>query len=729
MIALRRGALARGVPHGVRRRARPALLTLFGLAALQSCGVADRPTGPARLAVQPANAVANPGFESGAAGWLRVGASGRTLVGTKTHSGAYALQTVANNIYERAVFQDVAVAAGATYDAAAWVSTSGLDAAGATVLIQWLAAAGLPEVNMPAGTLLGAVTLGPLAGTQPWTRLARTVAAPNGTVVARVKLVVAAEPDNGGTAWFDDVELAAAVADATPPSVAIGAPAAHATVSGLVALAATASDDVGVAGVRFEVDGVRVGAEDTTAPYSVTWDASAAIGSRVITAIARDAAGNSAVSTPVPVTVAAPATRPNVVVVLTDDQRADHMGYLPLTTALLAGEAVRFEQAFATTPLCCPSRASLLTGLYAHNHGVMKNAAPNGGATSFRPASTIATWLQGAGYRTALVGKYLNEYELLAPAVPPGWSEFHALVLPNPMDYYGYSVNHNGAVVSYGSTAQDYSTTVLANRALQVIASTPAGQPLFLYFAPFAPHAPSRPEPSDVGRFAGLPPHRPPSYDEPDASDKPARFANAPRFTAAQMAASDALHQRMVESLQAVDRAVASIVGALQQSGRWSSTLFIFTSDNGLAWGEHRLLDTKPCLYEECARVPLWVRAPGIAARRDSTLVGLIDLGPTIAEWAGVAPATPVNGLSLVPLLRLPGLPLRSELLLEVPLTEGRPFGVRTARHVYVEYASGERELYDLVTDPFQLTNIVNVPANAALVAQLSAKLAALKGG
>ncbi|MDZ4864510.1 MAG: sulfatase-like hydrolase/transferase [Gemmatimonadota bacterium] len=519
----------------------------------------------------------------------------------------------------------------------------------------------------------------------------------------------------------------------TPPPppglvVTISAPTSGAILNDSLTLTASASAPTGIAGVQFKLDGANLGVEVSTPPYALRIDSyTFADGPHTVSARARDSVGQTALSPAVAVTIQNP--RPNdIVLILSDDQRYDLMGYMPLTDAALTAETVRFDQAVVTTSLCCPSRSSILTGRYAHNHGVLTNALPNGGASKFDPSSTIATWLTQAGYRTALLGKYLNDYQRISPAVPPGWAEFEAFV---PPEFYNYSLNVNGTLTAYGAAPADYSTDVLTAKAEQFIGSTNPRQGLFLYLTPYAPHAPATPAPGDVGAFNGVAPWRPSSFDEADVSDKPAWIQALPRLTQARVAAGDSLRQRQLESLLAVDRMVSRVVAALKQSGRWPHTLFVFSSDNGYSWGEHRWLDAKSCPYQECIRVPLWIRAPGLSARHDTSLAANIDLAPTFAAWTGISAPANVNGVSLLPLLIDPATPWRSAILVEhlgTP-TPGHidSQGVRTSRYLYNEYVNGDRELYDLQLDPFELTNVVNDPAYAATVATLQATLATLK--
>jgi N-acetylglucosamine-6-sulfatase len=183
---------------------------------------------------------------------------------------------------------------------------------------------------------------------------------------------------------------------------------------------------------------------------------------------------------------------PSIVLIVTDDQRADTLDVMPTVQSELADNGVTFTEAFVTNPLCCPSRASILTGQYSHSNGVFGNDPPNGGFAGFDDSATLATWLQAAGYRTALVGKYLNGYE--GTYVPPGWGEWHAL--SGGQSYYDYELNENGVLGEYGSEPADYSTDVLSAKAAAFVRETSG--PLFLFFAPLAPHF-------DANRFAAEP--------------------------------------------------------------------------------------------------------------------------------------------------------------------------------------------------------------------------------
>lgn len=430
------------------------------------------------------------------------------------------------------------------------------------------------------------------------------------------------------------------------------------------------------------------------------------------------------------------ATRFDVVLILTDDQRWDTVQYMPNVQTLLANRGITFTNAFVTSPLCCPSRATILSGLYAHKHGVLDNDPPDGGAVAFRDFETIAVWLARVGYRTAFFGKYLNSYTDLGPYIPPGWSEWAAQGRGG--SYYSYEVvNTGGVVTTHGTAPTDYSTTVFTNKAVSFIESTPSGTSLFLLFAPNAPHLPATPEPEDVGKFSGMAPWRPPSYNEVNVSDKPSWVRALPLLTESLQGDADVRHRRQVESLQAVDRGVSQIVDALSRTNRLSRTVIVFTSDNGFSWGEHRWMDNKQCPYEECIRVPLIVRDPGAFAipHRDSSIVLNLDLAPSILQWAGeTRPPYVLPGSSLFGLLRTPHAQWRRHTLLEMlgvrdPPAPGWPkyYGVRSERYVYIEHLNGEREFYDLALDPYQLQNAFTSPSYAATIAELRLILGILK--
>lgn len=439
--------------------------------------------------------------------------------------------------------------------------------------------------------------------------------------------------------------------------------------------------------------------------------------------------------------------QPDILLILTDDQRWDTIGGLcapvacmPTVKNQIQAKGVRFSNAFATTPLCCPSRASLLTGLYAHNHQVWTNDYPRGGARKFYDlgleAKTLAVWLHGAGYRTALVGKWLNDYAALLESipfhVPKGWSQWFAFVAP-PKSYYNFQVidageDRTAQILSFSSG--EYATDVLTQRAVEIVDSTLPDQPLFLYLVPNAPHGGAVPAPQDATKFATLKIPHSPAWNEADVNDKPLWVARLPRFTDADGTRMDNFARRQLETLQAVDRMVKAVLDAFAANGR-SNLVVVFTSDNGLMWGEHRILKEKDCVYEECIRIPLIIRVPGIASRVESKIVALMDLAPTLAIIGGAVPPT-TNARDLGPLLRDPATLWRDDLLIEnigkEPKYADKEFSaVRTAAHIYVEYKNGDVELYDLRKDPLQLNNVVYLSTYYQVRVDLKTRLDQLK--
>jgi len=438
---------------------------------------------------------------------------------------------------------------------------------------------------------------------------------------------------------------------------------------------------------------------------------------------------------PAPAAVASP----NVVVIETDDQTVADLAAMPQTRALIGDAGVTFTRSFVSLSECCPSRATFLTGQYAHNHGVLSNELPFGGFTRLRGAETLPVWLERAGYATGLVGKYLNGYGRGDRyLVPPGWTDFEGLLGPFTYRFYGFTMNVNGALET---TQLDYQTDAITERAVNFVQRS-AGQPFFLWTTYVAPHAGGPTEledpvaykstvaaPRHFGAFAGAPLPRPPSFNEVDVSDKPPLIRNRPRLAPRQIAALTETRRQRLASLLAVDEGVARIVETLRETGALANTMVIFTSDNGFMAGEHRVPSGKMLAYEPSIRVPLLVRVPGIPAgsRRDD-LVWNGDLAPTILALAGAHPAFPLDGRSLF----APPDPRRA-ILLEgpaAPRTLGLPrfSGLRTPRYKYIEHLRGARELYDLRRDPYELANLARLPRMAGVKAQLGRRLARLQG-
>jgi N-acetylglucosamine-6-sulfatase len=398
---------------------------------------------------------------------------------------------------------------------------------------------------------------------------------------------------------------------------------------------------------------------------------------------------------------------------------------------------VTFRNSFVNYSLCCPSRATFLTGQYAHNHDVWGNAPPNGGFDRFEALhadNNLAVWLQNAGYHTVMIGKYLNRYSN-NPPVPPGWSEWHAAA-PNDQGVYNYTLNNDGTLVHYGQAPADFKQDVLTGKAVDFVdGRAPKAQPFFLWLTYTAPHigAPdpnpnppddcggaAKPAPRHAHAFDSEPLPKPPNFNEADVSDKPAAIRNLPLLSSSQITDIQRRYRCELESLLSVDEGVKKVVDALRTTGELSKTLVVFTSDNGYFHGEHRIPQDKMRIYDESIRVPLEMRGPGIPSGVNvSDLTINADLAPTIVDATGANPGLVMDGRSLIPVAQNPGIEAGRELLIEQPSLKA----IRTGRYMYAEYSSGEKELYDLLKDPFELQSRHNAPAYASAKAQLADRL------
>jgi N-acetylglucosamine-6-sulfatase len=433
------------------------------------------------------------------------------------------------------------------------------------------------------------------------------------------------------------------------------------------------------------------------------------------------------------------AVRSNVVVLMTDDQTVESMRVMPNVKRLIADQGVTFDNSFVSYSLCCPSRSTFLTGQYAHNHGVWGNAPPNGGYYKLDSTNTLAVWLQRAGYQTIHLGKYLNQYGTKNPReIPPGWGQWYGTPDPSTYRYLNYQINENGNLVQFGNTAADYKTDVESRLAVDLISRQAADpRPFFMWVAFLAPHsgaprdaddpsgiATPSPAPRDKDRFANEPLPMPPSFNEADVSDKPAAIRNRPLIGPARINAIRENYQQRLESLLAVDDAVAQIVNELTRIGKLDNTYIIFTSDNGFMHGEHRLQTGKVVLYEPSIRVPLLIRGPGIpTGQRRSQFVANTDLAPTIVQATGAQPGRVMDGRSLIPFAKDKLLQSGRDILLETPTYAG----VRSPNWLYAEYVTGEKELYNLARDRDELNSLQTNPAYDAMEKNLAARLARLR--
>lgn len=422
---------------------------------------------------------------------------------------------------------------------------------------------------------------------------------------------------------------------------------------------------------------------------------------------------------------ASEAGRPNVLIILTDDQRVGTMDAMPATLRRFAHQGTTFPHAFATTPLCCPSRSSIFTGRYAHNHAVQSNArhAPD----SLDQETTVQRYLQDAGYRTALFGKYLNLWPVVDD--PPHFDRW-AIISPSHHSngYYGGTWNVEGTV----HTIDRYSTDFIADEGVRFITGQEASddQPWFLELAVYAPHLRAVPEPeyadAPVPRF-----HASPALRESDRSDKPPYVR---RSTPAEIGGIRATRRKELRTLMSVDDLATRIFRTLGATDELDQTLAFFLSDNGFLWGEHGLR-AKTHAYEPSIRIPFYMRWPGSvqAGSVDERFVANIDIAPTILAAVGVPqdPATPMDGRSL-----LDPAWTRDRILTEfwrLQRVETPSWvSLRTRTYHYIQYYRTDgsvafREYYDLTQDPWELTNLLrdgdpgNDPALAPLEAQLAA--------
>ncbi len=510
--------------------------------------------------------------------------------------------------------------------------------------------------------------------------------------------------------------------------------------------------------------------------------------------------------------------KPSFVVIQTDDSTLEELYdgvkmangteefAMPNTLSLLGEKGETFSRYYTPYSLCAPSRVSLLTGRYAHNDHVQGNVPPNGGWTGFQSrqaySHNLATWLQGAGYRTIHVGKILNGYgdAPYSPGteVPPGWSSWHSVLNSDTDHYfYGYTMNNNGVIEGpYGNSGSwetreygeiddagcpyaplngkpcYYETDHFNQLATEELAATSPEQPFYMQVDYTAPHGdfrrPAGPQPAtrDIGRFAGapLPDDRAEGFNEGNVNDKPRFIREAPYLNAQEIHTYRVYYQNCLNALVSVDEGVKQIVDELGALHRLRNTYVLFTSDNGFFFGQHRLVGGKFLAYEPSTHLPFLIRGPGIKPGSVSgQLASTVDIAPTILELAGVSPDKSVDGISLVPFLKEPSLRTRTPVLFESfvqtndveqdgnasPAEEsaqGRArgklglkgatatasrasspprspaahasevappknyYGIRLGPYKYIEWPDGEKELYDINKDPYELNNVVRDP-------------------
>jgi arylsulfatase A-like enzyme len=423
---------------------------------------------------------------------------------------------------------------------------------------------------------------------------------------------------------------------------------------------------------------------------------------------------------------------PNFVFVMADDLNERDMEALGGIRNVMGSNGTTFESAYVTYSLCCPSRASFLRGQYAKNHGVigLDNANPPSGEKKFRSLgrdqSTVATWLDGAGYQTKYIGKYMNGYGVRDDLyVPPGWDEWFVL---RGDAATSSQVSDDGQAV----TIEGHSTDVFANEASDFIRrSSVNSAPFFVVVGTKAPHGP--PEVADryQGSFADTPLPKPPNFNEQDVSDKPAWVQSYPMAGQTGVNNMQEEYRARLRSMLSVEDLLGQTISTLQDTGELENTYIFFTSDNGLHLGNHRLIQKKTP-YEETISVPLLVRGPGVPAGAvRNQLVLNNDFAPTMADLAGASIPSFVDGRSFAPLLTgSPPPSWRQAFLEEGWGVEGGTLvrtpthkGVHTQDHMFIEYDTKERELYDLDFDPYQLQSKPRTGSNVPLYSALETRL------
>jgi len=415
--------------------------------------------------------------------------------------------------------------------------------------------------------------------------------------------------------------------------------------------------------------------------------------------------------------------KPNIVFILTDDLATNLLAYMPNVQAMQR-EGTTFTNYFVTDSLCCPSRSSIFTGKFPHNTGVFTNQPPEGGYEIFNSqgneSHTFAVALQHNGYKTAMLGKYLNGYLPRRHGVPPGWNEWDVAGAGYPE--FNYALNQNGRIFRYGNSPDDYLTDVVA-RVGEAFMHKSAGHPYFIEIATFAPHAPYIPAPRDADKFPDLTAPRTPAYAaRPDANAPPWLKAILPLRPGEMLNINKAFRMR-AQSVVAVDKMIAEIRALLAAAGE-DNTYIFFSSDNGYHMGEYSLRPGKMTPFDTDIRVPLVVVGPGVAKGQVvDAITENVDLGPTFAELGEVSERLSPDGRSLLPLLRGDHSSAWRDLALiehhhpmanasdpDAPIPHGgNPptySALRSPDALYVEYEGGEVNYYDLTHDPDELHNI-----------------------
>jgi N-acetylglucosamine-6-sulfatase len=376
----------------------------------------------------------------------------------------------------------------------------------------------------------------------------------------------------------------------------------------------------------------------------------------------------------------------NVVFILTDDMTTSELSAMPNVQSLLAGQGATFNEAYVSFPLCCPSRATMMSGQYMHNHGVRGNFPPNGSWLRFIPheSDDLPVWLQDDGYYDVHIGKYMNGYPTGTPTYPPppsptfpvpqGWDQWYGKVSEDAL-YFNYQLIEKTGPTAiphltfYGDQPSDYQTDVFTDRAVNFVNdSAVPHQPFWLNLWFNSPHGPFAPAPRDLFRFSGTPLPRLPAFNEKDIKDKPKWFRKQAkkRLTKKQAALIDNERRRQEEQLISVDQAVGKLVQSLKDKGILDDTYIVFSSDNGFFRGEHRIATGKYLPYDPASRVPLIIRGPGIpAGATTNELVWNGDITQTILQIATGSQDNSLDGRSFLAFAQQPQLRSTRPVLLE----------------------------------------------------------------
>jgi N-acetylglucosamine-6-sulfatase len=437
---------------------------------------------------------------------------------------------------------------------------------------------------------------------------------------------------------------------------------------------------------------------------------------------------------------AAPLTKPNIVYILTDDQSMESVAKMPYVSSQT--DWISFDKAYINNGLCCPSRATILSGQFDTHTGVGNNLQ----GKNLQEKELLPVWLQRAGYTTGMFGKYLNSYPFgRGNYVPAGWNNWQVVYNKAPYgiySQYNYYLNNNGKSVFYGGSSNpaNYMVNVEANKMVTFIKNqAKTGKPFFAEFTPTATHGPWTASPTRKNTMNNVPVTLPPNFNVV-AANQPA-YLKVQHVNTAATAISE--RRREYAAAASVDDAIKSIDDALKSAGVFNNTIEIFMTDNGFSFGDHQW-ERKRCEYNECGQTPMLIRYPGLAARHDTThLVSNVDMATTISELAGATPTTPQDGMSFAQLILGQDIPTwRDSVLLHWPggdedgksgqVTSMPQFwGVLSTADSgywkYVEVDTGEKELYDENADPYEMNNLYNNPSYATVQADMLAKLQVLK--